>query len=156
MNCPKNGHTADARVGPVAVVDAEVTGSTGTTEPVKRLLVDAERGQVFEQRAVVPAGDRRVDTFGRQAMVSDDAGGVSAHRSSVRCRARTSATTKAQTVAIDASTATTPTCSANAGTTRISRQLPSSHRGCSSGLGVIGACSTHVKRRNTATGIAIA
>ena len=43
-----------------------------------------QRRQIGEQRAVAPTGDRRVDTFGRKAVIARDAVSVSACPSALR------------------------------------------------------------------------
>ena len=68
-------------VGVIDEVDAKVARATRTAELMERFLVDLERGQVFEQRAVTPAVDGCVDPFRSQAMISADTCGVLAHRS---------------------------------------------------------------------------
>jgi hypothetical protein len=73
-------YRGDMGIRVVGEVDAEVARSTRAAQPVQRLLVDAERGQVPEQQAIATAQQRSVEPFGRQAMVSGDARGVPAHR----------------------------------------------------------------------------
>ena len=72
-------HRGDVGVGVVGGVDAEVARAARAAERVQRFLVDLERRQVVEQRAVAPAVDGRVDPFGRQAVISGDARGVLGH-----------------------------------------------------------------------------
>ena len=81
-----NFSRSDVGVGPVARVDAEVARSTRAAELVKRFLVDSERGQVFEQRPVAPAGDGRVDPFRCETVIAGDPRGVLAHRCGDRAR----------------------------------------------------------------------
>jgi hypothetical protein len=73
-------HRDNMGVGVAGDVSAKVAGSTRTAEHVQRSLTHAERGHVFEQRAIAPAGERCVDASGRQAVIAGDARGVPARR----------------------------------------------------------------------------
>jgi hypothetical protein len=67
------------RVGVILEVDAEVAGATRPAELVQEFLVNLERGQVLEKRAIAPAVDGCVNPFGGQAVVSGDARDVLPH-----------------------------------------------------------------------------
>ena len=67
-------------IGVIDEVDAKVARATRTAELVQRFLVNLERGQVFEQRAIPPAVDGCVDPFGSQAVISGGTRGVLTHR----------------------------------------------------------------------------
>ena len=67
-------------IGVVDEVDAKVTRAARTAELMQRFLVNLERGQFFEQRAVPPTVDGCVDPFGGKAMISGDPRGVLTHR----------------------------------------------------------------------------
>jgi ferredoxin len=69
-------HRRDIGVGVIGDAGAEVARSTRTAELMKPLLVNVQRGHVFEQRAVTAAVDGRVDAFRRQAVISGDTPGV--------------------------------------------------------------------------------
>jgi hypothetical protein len=60
----------DMGVCVVREVDAEIARPTRSAQRVQRLLVDLDRGEVLEQRAVAPAVSRCVDASGRQALGS--------------------------------------------------------------------------------------
>jgi hypothetical protein len=72
-------HGRDMGVGLIGDVDAEVARSAGTPERVQRSLIDRERGQVVEQRAVASAGAGCVDAPGCQAVIPGQAYGVLRH-----------------------------------------------------------------------------
>jgi hypothetical protein len=64
----------------IGEVDAQVARAARTAELMQRFLVNPERAQVLEQRAVTAAVDGCVDPFGGEAMIPGDARDVLTHR----------------------------------------------------------------------------